>query len=332
MSGLWMGFAANVSEPQPGPSGSLRPGGILYREGISKLAAFSRACDADGIPLIWLQDVAGFDIGVEAEALGLLGYGSSLIYSNSTTRAPVFTVLLRKASGAGYYAMHGLPYDPIVQLSTSGSRLAVMEGRTLAIAAFNTRLDDNFEIATNDAEERAEIEAGMAATAARIEKDMDPVRAASQMDTDEVVRLGELRLWLTALAEMSYQSTGHRRVKNPRIWSLHDLEVLTRSMNSAPPEVAPVIETAADEAAPEPGLASLRAPMEGCFWSRPGPGEAPFIQKGMTIEKGQTVGLIEVMKTFSPVRAEVSGVLVGWATKDGDGVRAGQSIGWVRPS
>ena len=139
----------------------------------------SRACDADGIPLVWLQDVAGFDIGVEAEALGLLGYGSSLIYSNSTTRAPVFTVLLRKASGAGYYAMHGLPYDPIVQLSTAGSRLAVMEGRTLAIAAFNTRLDDNFEIATNDPEERAEIEAGMAATAARIEADMDPVRAAT---------------------------------------------------------------------------------------------------------------------------------------------------------
>ena len=110
--------------------------------------------------------------------------------------------------------MHGLPYDPIVQLSTAGSRLAVMEGRTLAIAAFNTRLDDNFEIATTDPKERAEIEAGMAATAARIEADMDPVRAASQMDTDEVIRLGELRSWLTALAEMSYQSTGHRRIKN----------------------------------------------------------------------------------------------------------------------
>ena len=52
----------------------------------------------------------------------------------------------------------------------------------------------------------------------------------------------------------------------------------------------------------------------------------------MAIEKGQTVGLIEVMKTFSPVRADASGVLVGWAKADGDGVIAGQSIGWVRPS
>ena len=333
VSGLWVGFAANVSEPKPGPSGGLRPGGILYREGISKLAAFSRACDADGIPLVWLQDVAGFDIGVEAEALGLLGYGSSLIYSNSTTRAPVFTVLLRKASGAGYYAMHGLPYDPIVQLSTAGSRLAVMEGRTLAIAAFNTRLDDNFEIATNDPEERAEIEAGMAATAARIEADMDPVRAASQMDTDEVIRLGELRSWLMALAEMSYQSTGHRRIKNPRIWSLHDLEVLTHLTTAAPTESTSVVGDApVDETPPEPGLTALQAPMEGCFWSRPGPGEKPFVQEGMMIEKGQTVGLIEVMKTFSPVRASISGVLVGWATGDGDGVRAGHSIGWVRPA
>ena len=49
-----------------------RPG-ILYREGIAKLSAFSRACDADGIPLVWLQDISGFDIGVEAERLGLLG-------------------------------------------------------------------------------------------------------------------------------------------------------------------------------------------------------------------------------------------------------------------
>ncbi len=228
VGGLWTAFAANNMTPQEDPDdpGAFRPGGILYRQGIAKLAAFSRACDADGIPLVWLQDIAGFDIGVQAEAQGLLGYGSSLIYSNSTSRAPVFTVLLRRASGAGYYAMNGLPYDPVLQLSTPLTRLAVMEGRTLAIAAYNSKLDDDFEIATKDPAERAAIAQGMDETAARIEADMDPVAAASRMDTDEVVPVSRLRAWLTVAVECSYQAQGYRRIKNPRIWSLHDLEVL----------------------------------------------------------------------------------------------------------
>ena len=230
INGLWTAFAANNAEltDHPEKAGEKRPGGILYKQGIAKLSAFTRACDADGIPLVWLQDIAGFDIGVEAEASGLLGYGSSLIYSISTNRSPMFTVLLRRCSGAGYYAMAGLPYDPVVQLATPISRLAVMEGKTLAIATYNSKLDANFEIATEDEAERRAIEEGMQSTAARIEKDMDPIAAAARMDADEVVPPGEIRAWLEVLIESSYQSSGYRRVKNPRIWSLHDLEVLVR--------------------------------------------------------------------------------------------------------
>lgn len=228
VSGLYVGFAANrqglIDDPEQ--HGQKKPAGILYREGIAKLAAFRRACDEDGLPLVWLQDVSGFDIGVEAERQGLLGYGSSLIYANSTGSAPMFTVLLRKASGAGYYAMAGMPYEPVVQLSTSLTRLSVMEGRTLAIAAYNTKLDEDFEIAVEDPEERERVRRGMADTEAKIEGDMDPYRAASQMDTDEIVRLDELRSWLELFAETSYQATGYRRLKNPRIWSLHDLAAL----------------------------------------------------------------------------------------------------------
>jgi 3-methylcrotonyl-CoA carboxylase beta subunit len=60
----------------------------------------------------------------------------------------------------------------------------------------------------------------------RIEADMDPFVSARQMDTDEIVELGELRAWLEALIESAYQSPGYRRIKNPRIWSLHDLRVI----------------------------------------------------------------------------------------------------------
>jgi 3-methylcrotonyl-CoA carboxylase beta subunit len=225
VGGLYAGFIMNrqglVGDPEH--PGRQRPAGILYRGGIAKISAFSRACNDDGIPLIWLQDISGFDIGQEAERHGLLAYGSSLIYTNSTNAVPMFTVLLRKASGAGYYAMAGLPYDPVVQLSTTLSRLSVMEGRTLSIATYNTKLDDDFQIAVDDPAERARIEQGMRDVEARIEQDMDPFVAARQQDTDEIVRLDELRAWLETLVEMSYQGIGHRRIKNPRIWSMHDL-------------------------------------------------------------------------------------------------------------
>jgi acetyl-CoA carboxylase carboxyltransferase component len=229
IGGLYAGIIANnqflINHPEY--PGQKRPGGILYREGIAKISQFSRTCNEDGIPIIWLQDVSGFDIGAEAEKEGLLGYGSSLIYTNSTNTVPMVTVLLRKASGAGYYAMASNAYDPVLQLSTPITRLAVMEGRTLAIGAYRTKLDDNFEIISKDKDEIEKIRSGMQAVEDRITSDMDPVKAAAQMDTDEVVYMGELRRYIRAMVEMSYQAIGYRRIKNPRIWAVHDLHTLT---------------------------------------------------------------------------------------------------------
>ncbi len=229
VNGLYAGFIANNPQltDHPVHRHAKRPGGILYREGIAKVSQFSRALNDDGIPIVWLQDISGFDIGPEAERQGLLGYGSSLIYTNSANSVPMFTVLLRKASGAGYYALAGLPYRPVLQLATPMTRLAVMEGKTLAIGAYNAKLDDHFNVVAKTPEEAEEIRRGMEAVEARIGGDMDPVLAAARMDVDEIVRPGELRLWIEAAVEMSYQSTGYRRIKNPRIWSLHDLTVLT---------------------------------------------------------------------------------------------------------
>jgi acetyl-CoA carboxylase carboxyltransferase component len=334
VGGLYAGFIINRQGLVGDPAGGARPGGILYREGIAKVAAFSRACNDDGIPIVWLQDISGFDIGLEAERHGLLAYGSSLIYTNSTNTVPMFTVLLRKASGAGYYAMSGLPYDPVVQLSTCLSRLSVMEGRTLAIAAYHTKLDDDFEIAAVG-EERAKIEAGMRDVEARIERDMDPFVSARQMDTDEIVELAALRDWLVTLVEMSYQATGYRRVKNSRIWSLHDLAVLT----SVSSRIAERDSTASS--APEGGGAprratagsalAVRAPSSGRYWGRPAPGKPAFVAVGDVVTAGQTVGLLEVMKTFHrvtyggdalPPRARVTAI----APADGDDLSAGDVI------
>lgn len=329
ISGLWVGIIANNLDPTPHPDvpGRLRAGGILYRDGIAKIGAFARACSEDGLPLLWLQDIAGFDVGVEAEAQGLLGYGSSLIYSNSTVRTPTFTVLLRKASGAGYYAMAGLPYDPVLQLSTPLSRLAVMEGRTLAIAAFSTKLDDQFEIASQDPEERRAIAAAMDETAQRIERDMDPVASAARMDTDQVVPLARLRAYLEALVEMAWQRP--RPLRNPRIWSLHDLAALSRlPTGSAAPVEAPTMQAVAPG---EGGLVGVRVASEGSAWTRPSPRDPTFCSPGQPVEPSTRVALVEVMKTFAPVSAGVSGTFERYAVEDGSAVEPGGVVAWIRP-
>lgn len=421
VGGLYAGFVINdpglIDDPQR--PGSKRPGGILYREGIAKLSQFARACDSDGIPMIWLQDISGFDIGEEAERLGLLGLGSSLIYANSTQRSPVLTVLLRRASGAGYYAMSGRPYEPVVQLSTPVSRLSVMEGRTLSIASYRTKLDDDFQIKAQDPAERAAIEQGMAEVEARIERDMDPYVAARQLDTDEIVTLGELRGTLEGLVELCYHSLGYRTVKNPRIWSLHDLQALAPppprrsaecglaqgeagSLRLSSPEVGVLSQRAAPGAILVPGaevgllqtlagqvrltvpegvvgrvtsavevgpralgygdalleltplsggedLAAkpaaeqtggqsdlvVRAPQVGRFYHRPAPDRPVYLEVGQELSAGDTLGLVEVMKTFFQVRYGDSSLgtnlptrarLVRHLVADGDEVAQGQPI------
>jgi acetyl-CoA carboxylase carboxyltransferase component len=416
IGGLWVGLVANRQGLVDEPGIGKRPGGALYREGIAKIAAFTRACNDDGVPIVWLQDISGFDIGVEAERLGLLGYGSNLIYGNSTHTTPMFTVLLRKASGAGYYAMSGLPYDPVVQLSTPISRLAVMEGRTLAIATYNSKLDDDFEIATTDPAERAAIERGMVEVAARIEQDMDPVASASRMDTDEVVPLGELRAWLECLVEAAWQATGARRTKNPRIWALHDLEVLSAPRGAAELRATPAVRDAvsddavlrapgvgrwrpavalgaplapgmrlgwldraggelevrapatasgvAVEVAPEGfvpygaelvtwgegGLGALATPArpgataggpegavpvrvetDGTVFLSPEPGAPPYVSAGGPVEVHATVALVEVMKTFTPVRSTIAGRVVRVDVSHGAAVTAGAASLWIVP-
>ncbi len=331
VGGLWCGFIANNLEPtrHPDAADRMRAGGILYRDGIAKISAFSRACNADGIPIVWLQDIAGFDIGVEAEAQGLLGYGSSLIYTNSTNITPMVTVLLRKASGAGYYAMAGMPYDPVLQLSTPLTRQAVMEGRTLAIAAFNTKLDDNFEISSADPDERARVQAAMDETAARIEADMDPYAAASRMDTDEVVSLGALREWLVCAVEAAWQTP--RPSRNPRIWSLHDLAALTRVTHAGAAAAAERVAAAAVVEAPVDGLVAVRVHTDGTFWRRPSPRDPWYAEVGAPVSASSAIGLIEVMKTFAPVRAGVVGVVERFVVADGEGVSAGAVVAWLRP-
>jgi acetyl-CoA carboxylase carboxyltransferase component len=322
VSGLYVGFLANNNNLFAHPTNHhQRAGGILYREGVKKLSRFARALNDDGIPMIWLQDVSGFDVGIEAEKEGLLAYGSSLIYANSTHQTPMITVLLRKASGAGYYAMAGLPYDPVLQLSTPLTRLAVMEGQTLAVGAFHTKLDDNFNIATTDAAEREAIEQSMKDMSARIEADMDPYKAASRMDTDEIISVSEIRKYLACFAESAYQSVGFRRIKNPRIWSLFDFDTTPPAFRNS--EEQKISEEPHDDK--KSSSNTISSPLDGMFYLSASPHDPAFVKEGQTIMPGDKLGLIEVMKSFYPVKylGSVPAVIKNIRIKSSSAVSAG---------
>ena len=136
---------------------------------------------------------------------------------------------------AAYNSVLAPPKNGGPALGAAGSAAMTLQARaaqhegagTLSNGAFSHFLNDwlggwwpNHSVADT-------LRQGMLEVEQRIERDMDPVRAAAQRDVDEVVRLSELRLYLEAAVSMSYQSIGYRRVKNPRIWSLHDLQALT---------------------------------------------------------------------------------------------------------
>ncbi len=298
INGLYVGIVSNVQ----GIIECLdkkKPGGILYKEGVAKLSIFSRTCNADGIPIVWLHDIAGFDIGEDAEKEGLLGYGSSLIYTNSTNTTPMCTVILRKSSGAGYYAMAGLPYDPIIQLATPIAKLGVMEGKTLAIGAFRSKLDDNFKIKSTKIKEINIIKNGMKTLEKRINEDMNPYLAANVMDIDEIIKTSEIRKYLNYFIECCYQFHGVRRIKNPRIWSLHDLELLFKiNSNDKKENLLKNTENSINKNNIDKNNLFIKSPMTGIFYNKPSVDEDTFISINDIVDKRKTIGLLEVMKNY----------------------------------
>src|SRR5690606_14425787 len=87
-------------------------GGVLDVNASDKAARFINICDAFNIPLLFLQDVPGFMVGSKVEQAGIIRHGAKMLYAASTATVPKFTVVVRKAYGAGYYVMNGRAYEP----------------------------------------------------------------------------------------------------------------------------------------------------------------------------------------------------------------------------
>jgi biotin carboxyl carrier protein len=96
----------------------------------------------------------------------------------------------------------------------------------------------------------------------------------------------------------------------------------------------PVASVPAAAAEGEAGRVAVRAPIHGIFYRRPSPGAPPFVELGETVRTGQTVGLIEVMKTFNPVIYGGPGLpaeakVMAAPTSERQEVEAGAVLFWV---
>lgn len=100
------------------------------------------------------------------------------------------------------------------------------------------------------------------------------------------------------------------------------LEVATRETATVPSGVPPAID---------PKWEETKSPMVGTFYRAPGPDEAPFVEVGDRIRKGQTVCIIEAMKLMNEIEAEVSGQVVEILVNNGDSVEYGQPLMRINP-
>ena len=102
---------------------------------------------------------------------------------------------------------------------------------------------------------------------------------------------------------------------------------------SQSPAYSQTIVTAAPRAPSRPATTvALESPMVGVFYHSPSPEDPPFIHVGDVIRVGQPIGLIEAMKVYSEVPAEVAGRVLELAVENGKLVQQGQPLVYIEPS
>jgi acetyl-CoA carboxylase carboxyltransferase component len=123
--------------------GFLKPriGGIIYADTARKVSYFVELADRSGTPIIYIQDVSGFMVGLEAESEGIIRAGAEMVETMSTASVPRIVLTINHASGAGYYAMAGQGFDPNFTFSWPTARIGVMEGDSAVHALYSAELE-----------------------------------------------------------------------------------------------------------------------------------------------------------------------------------------------
>lgn len=126
-------------------SNSKHMGGVLTNDPADKAAKFIETCDAFGIPLLFLQDVPGFMVGVKTEKEGIIRHGAKMLFAVSRATVPKLTVVVRKGYGAGYYVMCGKGYRPDLIVAWPSAEISVMGPEGAVNIAFRKQIEASSE-------------------------------------------------------------------------------------------------------------------------------------------------------------------------------------------
>ena len=160
-------------------------GGVLFVDSSDKAARFIWTCNAFNVPLLFLADVPGFMIGTQVERQGIIRAGAKMVSAVSEATVPKISVIVRKAYGAGLYAMAGPAFEPDACLALPDAKIAVMGPQAAINAVFYNQLqaiEDERERARRTEELRDEYK-----------DEIDILHLASELVVDAVVQPAELR-------------------------------------------------------------------------------------------------------------------------------------------
>ncbi|MGH8963255.1 MAG: acyl-CoA carboxylase subunit beta [Jatrophihabitantaceae bacterium] len=160
-------------------------GGVLFVDSADKAARFIWLCDAFNVPLLYLADVPGFMIGSEVERMGIIRHGAKMITAVAEATVPQISIIVRKAYGAGLYAMAGPGFMPDACIALPTAKIAVMGPQAAVNAVYANKIE---QIA--DPDERASF---VADRRTEYEQDVDLLRLASDLVLDAIIEPSELR-------------------------------------------------------------------------------------------------------------------------------------------
>ncbi|HYZ27722.1 MAG TPA: carboxyl transferase domain-containing protein, partial [Thermoleophilaceae bacterium] len=160
-------------------------GGVLFVDSSDKATRFIFTCNAFNIPLLFLADVPGFMIGTQVERQGIIRHGAKMVSAVSSATVPKVSVIVRKAYGAGLYAMAGPAFEPDACIALPWAKIAVMGPQ----AAINAVFYNQIQAIEDEAERQAKVEQLRAEYAAEI----DVLHLASELVVDAVIQPEDLR-------------------------------------------------------------------------------------------------------------------------------------------
>ncbi len=162
----------------------MQKGGVLFVDSADKATKFMQLCDAFNVPLLFLADVPGFMIGTTVEREGIIRHGAKMITAVSEATVPKISVIVRKAYGAGLYAMAGPGFEPDCCLALPTAMIAVMGAEAAINAVYANKIE---------ALPEGEREAYVAAKRAEYNIDIDVVHLAAELIVDGIVEPEDLR-------------------------------------------------------------------------------------------------------------------------------------------